>query len=195
MKKKDILKNGIIDQNPVLVQVIGMCPTLAITTSAMNGIYMGIATTLVLMFSNMAVSLVRKFIPNDVRIPSYIVIIASLTTVVELLVKAYLPAIDSALGLYIPLITVNCIVFARAEGFASKNTVIDSMFDGIGMGLGFTLGLTILSSIREIIGNGSIFGYSLSFMPKTILMILPPGGFMVLACVIAAKNYITREAK
>ena len=161
MRFTKLLKNGMIDENPVLVQVIGMCPTLGVTTSAINGLGMGLSTTAVLICSNIVISLMRKFIPAKIRIPAFIVEIATFVTMVGMLLKAYIPALDAALGLFIPLIVVNCLILARAESFASKNTPIDSAVDGIGMGLGFTLALTSLGIVREILGNGTLFGISL----------------------------------
>lgn len=184
-----ILKNGIIDENPTFVQVIGMCPTLAVTTSAENGLGMGLATTAVLVFSNFLISLVRKFVPDTVRIPCYIVIIASLSTMVQLLLKAYLPALNAALGVFIPLIVVNCLLLARAEAYASKNGPISSLLDGLGMGLGFTLSLTAMGIVRELLGNGTVF--NLTILPeqtKTLFMILPPGAFMTLAFLMVLVN-------
>lgn len=184
------IKNGLIDDNPTFNQVLGMCPTLAVTTSAVNGLGMGLATTAVLILSNFAISALRKAIPSKIRIPAYIVIIASFVTIVGMLLKAYLPALDEALGLFIPLIVVNCIILARAESFASKNGPIASIADGIGMGLGFTLALTLLGTVREILGNGSIFGTALfgaSFQPA-LIMILPPGAFLALGLILAIIN-------
>ena len=188
------IKDGILEQNPVFTQVIGMCPTMAITTSAINGISMGIATTAVLTFSNIFVSALRKFIPDSVRIPIFIVITAAFTTAVEMVLKAFFPEINASLGVYIPLITVNCIILSRSESFACKNNVIISASDGIGMGLGFTIAITLIGALREILGAGAIFGYELAFMPKTIAVILPPGGFITLACIMAAISY-TRGRK
>lgn len=184
------IKNGLIDENPTFSQVLGMCPTLAVTTSAVNGLGMGLATTAVLILSNFAISVLRKVIPSKIRIPAYVVIIASFVTIVGMLLKAYMPALDAALGLFIPLIVVNCIILARAESFASKNGPVASIGDGLGMGLGFSLALTILGSIRELLGNGSIFGFSLfgaSFQPA-LIMILPPGAFLVLGMILALIN-------
>lgn len=183
MNPLKILKNGILDDNPTFVQVIGMCPTLAVTTSAINGIGMGLSTMVVLMCSNMVISLIRKFVPDQVRIPAYIVVIASFVTIVQMLLKAFLPDLNSSLGLFIPLIVVNCIILARAEAFASKNGVIASMFDGIGMGLGFTVALGVIGIVREILGSGSIFGITIlpEAFPHTIIMILAPGAFFTLA--------------
>ena len=186
------IKNGLIDDNPTLSQVLGMCPTLAVTTSAINGLGMGLATTAVLILSNFVISLLRKVIPSKIRIPAYIVVIASFVTVVGMLMKAYVPALDAALGLFIPLIVVNCIILARAESFASKNGPVASIRDGIGMGLGFAMALTILGSVREILGNGSIFGMSMfgaNFQPA-LIMILPPGAFLALGMILALINKI-----
>lgn len=184
------LKNGIVKENPIFVQLLGMCPTLAVTTSATNGLGMGLTTTAVLTFSNMIISSVRKIVPDKVRIPSYIVIIASLVTIVQMLLEAYFPDLNKSLGLYIPLIVVNCIILGRAESFASKNNPFLSLFDGLGMGLGFTLGLTLLGGFRELCGTGAIFGARImpeSFVPATIF-ILAPGGFILLACLMIAQN-------
>lgn len=190
MSSLKIIKKGIIDDNPIFAQVLGMCPTLAVTTSAMNGLGMGLATTVVLTLSNLVISLLRKYIPSKIRIPAYIVIIASFVTIVGMLLKAYIPALDQALGLFIPLIVVNCIILARAESFASKNGPVASMADGIGMGLGFALALTALGAVREILGAGSIFGMALfgaSFQPA-LIMILPPGAFLALGMMLAGFN-------
>lgn len=184
------IKNGLIDENPTFSQVLGMCPTLAVTTSAVNGLGMGLATTAVLILSNFVISALRKIIPDEIRIPAFVVIIASFVTIIGLLLKAYVPALDKALGLFIPLIVVNCIILARAESFASKNGPIASIGDGIGMGLGFSMALTILGSVREILGNGSIFGMTLfgaSFQPA-LIMILPPGAFLALGLILALIN-------
>lgn len=187
------LFNGIIPENPIFKLMLGMCPTLAVTTSAINGVGMGLSTTVVLIGSNVVISLMKKVIPDKIRIPAFIVVIASFVTVVGLLLKAYLPSLDQSLGLFIPLIVVNCIILARAESFASKNTVMNSLADGLGMGLGFTLALTIIASIRELFGAGSIFGISLfgaSFEPA-IMMILPPGAFLTLGLLLALLNKVT----
>ncbi len=191
MQIKEFTK-GLIKENPTFVQLLGMCPTLAVTTSVSNGIGMGLSATAVLVASNVVISLCRKFIPNKIRIASYIVIIAAFVSAIEMLLKAYLPEISKSLGLFIPLIVVNCIILARAEAFASKNTVGNSALDGLGIGLGFTAALTIISAIREILGNGTFLGISLfgeSFAPATIL-ILPPGAFIVLGLLIGAINLI-----
>lgn len=190
MNLAKILKNGLIDENPIFVQVIGMCPTLAVTTSAINGLGMGLSTTAVLLCSNIVISLMRKIIPAKIRIPAFIVVIATFVTIVGMLLKAYVPALDAALGLFIPLIVVNCIILARAESFASKNGPVASAVDGLGMGLGFTLALTVLGAVREILGNGSLFGMALfgsSFQPA-LLFILPPGAFLTLGFLLAGFN-------
>ena len=190
-KKK---KNGIINENPTFVQVIGMCPTLAVTSSAENGIGMGLSTTAVLICSNFVISLIRKIVPDSVRIPCYVVVIASFVTLVQMLLKAYVPALDKSLGVYIPLIVVNCLILARAEAYASKNNPVSSLFDGIGMGLGFTLALTVLGTVREFLGNGSVFGFAI--LPencKTLLMILPPGAFITLAFLMVLVNLIKNK--
>ena len=186
------LVNGLIKENPTFVLMLGMCPTLAVTTSAINGMGMGITTMVVLALSNMFISLLRKVIPDKVRIPAFIVIIASFVTVVELLLKAYIPFLYDALGLYIPLIVVNCIILGRAEAYASKNGVIPSLFDGIGMGLGFTLALTIIGAVRELLGAGEVFGYAVmpeSYVPCSIF-VLAPGAFFVLAVLTAIQNKV-----
>ena len=169
------LINGIVKENPTFVMMLGMCPTLAVTSSAMNGLGMGLSTTVVLILSNMLISALRKIIPDKVRIPAFIVIVASFVTIVQLLLQAYIPFLYSALGVYIPLIVVNCIILGRAEAYASKNPVIASAFDGIGMGLGFTVGLTLIGIFREILGSGSIF-------------VMAPGAFFVLAALTALQN-------
>lgn len=181
--------NGIFTENPILILMIGMCPTLAVTTSVSNAIGMGLSTTAVLVASNALISLVRKITPDRVRIPIYIVIVASFVTLIEFLIKAYFPALYESLGIYIPLIVVNCIIFGRAEAFAGKNNVINSIGDGIGMGLGFTFGIILISAIRELIGSGSIYGYT--FVPENYcaaLFVLPPGAFLVLAFLTAIQN-------
>lgn len=185
------LTRGIIKENPTFVLLLGMCPTLGVTTSGINGLGMGLATMFVLILSNCFISMLKNVIPDKVRIPAYIVIIASFVTIVQLLMEAYVPSLYETLGLYIPLIVVNCIILGRAESFANKNGVVDSIFDGIGMGLGFTLALTILGLVREILGSGTFFGYNFFNLfgiedPKMMLVfILPPGAFLVLAYLIA----------
>ena len=196
MSKLQIMTKGIIKENPVLVLLLGTCPTLATTTSAANGLGMGVSTMAVLICSNIVISLLKKVIPGKVRIPCYIVVIAGFVTIVQLLLKAYLPALDSALGLFIPLIVVNCIILGRAEMFASKNSVIDSALDGLGMGIGFTLALGIMGLIREFFGSGTVFNISVyagtSITPAGIFM-LAPGGFFVFAILVAAVNYFTKD--
>ena len=182
------IKNGIINENPTFMQLLGMCPTLAVTTSLANGIGMGLSVTFVLTLSNMLVSLLRKIIPQKIRIAAYVVIIATFVTVVDLILKAYLPALSQSLGLFIPLIVVNCIILARAEAFASKNGVLKSAADGIGMGLGFTMALSIISSIREILGNGTILGFSVGINTPAAIMMLPPGGFLTLGIILGVIN-------
>lgn len=195
MKINDILKNGIIKENPVLVQVIGMCPTLAVTTSAINGIGMGLSTMVVLVCSNIVISSIRKIIPEEIRIPSFIVVIATFVTIVGMLLKAFLPSLDKALGLFIPLIVVNCLILARAESFASKNKPLESAIDGISMGLGFSIALTILGAIRELLGNGSLFGlemFGANYQPA-LLFILPPGAFLTLGFLLAGLNKLKKK--
>jgi len=187
-------EKGLLKENPTFVQLLGMCPTLAVTTSVGNGLGMGLSATAVLVASNITISLVRKWIPNKIRIASYIVLIAGFVSVIEMLLKAYLPSISNALGIFIPLIVVNCIILARAEAFASKNGVIPSVLDGIGMGLGFTLALILISSIREILGNGTFLGISLfgeSYQP-VVMAILPPGAFIILGILIAIVNALKK---
>lgn len=184
--------NGLLKENPTFVLMLGMCPTLAVTTSAMNGFGMGLTTMVVLALSNTFISLLRKVIPDKVRIPAFIVIIASFVTVMELLLEAFIPSLYDALGIYIPLIVVNCIILGRAESYASKNPILPSFFDGIGMGLGFTFALTCIGAVREIIGAGQIFGVTVmpsSYVPVSIF-IMAPGAFFVLAILTAIQNYI-----
>ena len=188
--------NGIITENPTFRLVLGMCPTLAVTTAAVNGLGMGLATAAVLVGSNAAISLLKNVIPSKIRIPAYVVVIASFVTIIGMLMKAYVPALDKSLGLFIPLIVVNCIILARAESFASKNGVVHSIGDGLGMGLGFTLSLTLLGCIRELLGAGSIFGISIlgsSFEPA-LIMILPPGAFLTLGLLLGLLNKMTQRA-
>ncbi|MFZ5965941.1 MAG: electron transport complex subunit RsxE [Bacillota bacterium] len=192
MKSIKVFLNGLFKDNPTFIQLLGMCPTLAVTNSAINGAGMGLATTAVLVGSNFVISLFRKFIPNKIRIPAFIVIIASFVTIVGLFMEGYLPALYKALGLFIPLIVVNCLILARAEAFASKNGVLDSAVDGLGMGLGFTWALTLLGMVRELLGNGSIFGVNLlgSAFKPALIMILPPGAFLALGILLAINNAI-----
>jgi electron transport complex protein RnfE len=190
-----IIKNGIVKENPTFVLMLGMCPTLATTTSAMNGMSMGLATMAVLICTNFVISLLKNLTPDKVRIPVFIVVIAAFVTVLQLFIKAYLPDIDAALGLFIPLIVVNCIILGRAEAFAAKQSPVASLFDGIGIGLGFTLGLTLLGIVRELLGSGSIFGFTL--LPETyniLLFVLPPGAFITLGFLIAIVNKMRTNA-
>ncbi len=192
-----VFMNGILKENPTFVQLLGMCPTLAVTTSLQNGIGMGLSATAVLICSNLLISLLRKIIPDKVRIAAYIVIIAAFVTLVQMCLSAYLPDLSASLGLFIPLIVVNCIILARAESFASKNGPLLSAVDGLGMGLGFTGALCIISSIREILGAGTIMGielYGTHVQPATI-MIMAPGGFIVLGLLVGIINFITSKAK
>lgn len=197
------LKNGMFDENPTFIQVIGTCPTLAVTTSAINGIGMGLSTTAVLMCSNLFISLLRKIIPDTVRIPCFIVVIASFVTIVQLLLSAFLPSLNASLGLYIPLIVVNCIILGRAEAFASKFGPVESFFDGIGNGLGFTMAITVIGLIREFIGSGTLFGLTVlpEAFPKTLIMIMSPGAFFTYGTLMAifhrlmAKQKAKKEAK
>ncbi|MBE9535962.1 MAG: electron transport complex subunit E [Proteobacteria bacterium] len=191
----DIIKKGIWTENPVFIQLLGMCPLLAVTTSAENGFAMGVASTFVLICANIVVSLVRDFIPSKVRIPCYIVIIASFVTITDLVMAGYFFQLHKSLGLFIPLIVVNCMILGRSEGFASKNNLGRSIVDGVSVGLGFTLALVILGGVRELLGNGSIFGASIlgdSYMPL-IVMILPPGAFIALGFIIAFFNKIENK--
>lgn len=195
MSNLKVFTNGIIKENPVLRLVLGTCPTLAITTAAVNGIGMGVAATVVLVCSNIAISLLRNIIPNRVRIPAFITIIAGFVTVVQMLVKAFLPAIDKALGIYLPLIVVNCIILARAEMFACKNSVVPSILDGLGMGIGFTATLVLMGSIRELLGAGTIFGMTVTAgaIEPMLVFILPPGGFFVFGLLVALSNVLAEK--
>lgn len=184
------VSNGLFKENPIFVLMLGMCPTLAVTTSATNGVGMGLSTTVVLVVSNLVIAALRKFIPDKVRMPYFIVVVASMVTIVELVLKAYFPAINDALGIYIPLIVVNCIIFGRVEAYAAKNKVGVSFFDGIGMGLGFTVALILIGSFRELLGAGTVFG--LQIMPKSFepisIFVQAPGAFLVLAMLTALQN-------
>ena len=197
MKKNSIGKvfmNGILNENPTFRLLLGMCPTLAVSTAASQGLGMGLSTTFVLVFSNLVISLLRKVIPDKVRIPSFVVVIATFVTIIDLIIKAFLPSLSSSLGIYIPLIVVNCIIFARAESFAFKNPVLPSIADGLGMGLGFTLSMTLLSSVREIIGSGTWFGMQVmptSYKPMS-LVVAPAGGFITLGIMILIVNAIVK---
>ena len=186
----DRLKTGIALDNPVFMQVLGMCPTLAVTTSVENAVGMGLTTTVVLVCSNLVISLLRKCIPSKIRIPAFIVIIASFVTMMDLLLQAYIPTLHAQLGLFIPLIVVNCLILARAEAYASKNKVVPSIFDGIGMGLGFTVGLAAIGVVREILGAGTLFGFQVlpSSYDPAIIMILAPGAFFTLGILMALLN-------
>ena len=191
------LYNGLIKENPTFVLMLGMCPTLAVTTSAINGIGMGLSTTVVLVLSNMLISMLRKIIPDSVRMPAFIVVVASFVTIVQFLLEGFVPSLYDSLGLYIPLIVVNCIILGRAESYASKNPVLPSVFDGIGMGLGFTAGLTSIGIVRELIGSGKIFNFQVlpdTYEPITIF-ILAPGAFFVLAGLTALQNKIKNCAQ
>ena len=187
------LYNGIIKENPTFVLMLGMCPTLAVTSSAINGLGMGLSTTVVLVLSNLLIAAFRKVIPNGVRVPAFIVIVASLVTIVEFMMKAYFQSLSAALGVYIPLIVVNCIILGRAESYASKNPVLPSIFDGLGMGLGFTVGLTCIGLLRELLGAGQIFGVqilSLSWFTPITIFVMAPGAFFVLAMLTAIQNQV-----
>lgn len=196
-KAGERLYNGLVRENPTFVLMLGMCPTLAVTTSAVNGLGMGLTTMVVLALSNLFISLLRKVIPNRVRIPAFIVIIASFVTIVQLLLEAYLPFLNKALGMYIPLIVVNCIILGRAEAYAYSNPPLASLFDGIGMGLGFSVALTCIGAVRELLGSGRLFG--LSVMPESFLPIRiftqAPGAFFVLAVLVALQNYVKEKRK
>lgn len=191
------LTRGIIRENPTFVMLLGMCPTLGVTTSAINGLGMGIATLFVLILSNIAISAVKNLIPDMVRIPCYIVIIASFVTVVDLLMAAYLPALHAQLGIFIPLIVVNCIILGRAEAFASKNNILQSIYDAVGMGVGFTLSLTLLGTVREMLGSGSFFGWNFAGQDADtlLLFIMPPGAFLALAGLIMLFNKFVKGEK
>lgn len=186
---------GLLKENAVFAMFLGLCPTLGVTTSAINGLGMGLATTFVLVMSNLMVSLVKNFIPDKVRIPAFIVIIATFVTVVELVMRGYVPALFDALGLFIPLIVVNCVVLGRAEAFASKNSVGSSIVDGLGMGIGFTLALTILGTVRELLGSGSFFGMKLIGGDALLLFILPPGAFIALGYLIVLANMLKEKIR
>lgn len=196
-KKNSVFLNGLIYENPTFVQLLGMCPTLAVTTTLANGFGMGLSATAVLIMSNILISLLRKIIPDKVRIAAYIVIIATFVTIVQMVLQAYLPELYGSLGLFIPLIVVNCIILARAEAFASKNSVFRSAVDGLGMGLGFTAALSIISAVREILGQGTILGHTLyggAVKPISIIS-MPPGGFITLGILIAIINFIAAKAR
>ncbi len=194
-KNLERLYNGLWKENPTFVLMLGMCPTLAVTTSAINGIGMGLSTTVVLVLSNMMISALRNLIPDRVRMPAFIVVVASFVTIVQFLMQGFLPSLYTSLGIYIPLIVVNCIILGRAESYASKNPVIPSMFDGIGMGLGFTVGLTLIGIVREILGNGSIFDVAIKPLDNFHITLfgLAPGAFIVLGFLVALMNVVRRK--
>lgn len=195
ISQKEIFLKGIVKENPIFVMLLGMCPTLGVTSSAFNGLGMGIATLFVLLMSNIVVSLVKSQIPSKVRIPAFIIIIASFVTIVEMILEAYIPALYEQLGIFIPLIVVNCLILGRAEAFASKNKLTDAVVDALGMGIGFVIALTVLGAVREILGNGSIFDFK--FVPENattfILFILPPGAFIALAYLTVLFNKISTK--
>lgn len=195
MKRLNILLRGIIKDNPTFVLILGMCPTLGTTTSAINGAGMGVATMFVLIMSNIVISLIKNVIPDKVRIPAFIVVIASFVTVIQLLMEAYVPALYETLGVFIPLIVVNCIILGRAEAFASKNGVLDSALDGVGMGLGFTLSLTVLGMVREMLGSGSVFGYKFIEGDGMLAFVLAPGAFIALGYLMVLFNKATAKMR
>ena len=195
MKRFNILLKGIIRENPTFVLILGMCPTLGTTTSAINGAGMGIATMFVLIMSNIVISLIKNLIPDKVRIPAFIVVIASFVTVIQLLMEAYVPSLYETLGVFIPLIVVNCIILGRAEAFASKHNVLDSALDGLGLGLGFTLSLTVIGAVREILGSGSVFGYKFIEGDGMIAFVLAPGAFLVLGYLMVLFNKATARLR
>ena len=194
MNKLKIILSGIVKNNPTFVLVLGMCPTLGTTTSAENGMGMGLATMAVLIMSNLVISLVKNIIPDKVRIPAFIVIIASFVTIIQMLMQAFVPALYASLGVFIPLIVVNCIILGRAEAFASKNSAFDSVLDGIGIGLGFTLSLTVIGAVRDILGSGSFFGLSLGISDFTpLIFVLAPGAFLVLGYLMVLFNKLAKR--
>lgn len=193
MSKFQLITKGIIKENPTFVLILGMCPTLGVTSSAINGMGMGVATMVVLIMSNMVISLIKGIVPDKVRIPAFIVVIASFVTIIEMLMKAYVPSLYASLGVFIPLIVVNCIILGRAEAFASKNGIFDSALDGIGIGLGFTLSLTAIGAVREMLGAGSIFGYTFASDVMPLLFILAPGGFLVLGYLMVLFNKVAKR--
>ena len=194
MNKLQIVLSGILKNNPTFVLVLGMCPTLGTTTSAINGMGMGVATMAVLIMSNLVISLIKNFIPGKVRIPAFIVVIASFVTIIQMLMQAYVPSLYASLGVFIPLIVVNCIILGRAEAFASKNGALDSILDGVGIGIGFTLSLTAIGAVREILGSGAIFGYSLGISDYTpLVFVLAPGAFLVLGYLMVLFNKLAKK--
>ncbi|MBQ3249414.1 MAG: electron transport complex subunit E [Alistipes sp.] len=193
MSKLQIITKGIIKENPTFVLILGMCPTIGVTSSAINGMGMGVATMVVLIMSNMVISMIKNVVPDKVRIPAFIVVIASFVTIIEMLMQAYMPSLYASLGVFIPLIVVNCIILGRAEAFASKNSVWDSALDGVGIGLGFTLSLTVIGAVREVLGSGAIFGYTFADGVMPLLFILAPGGFLVLGYLMVMFNKIAKR--
>ncbi|MBR2867057.1 MAG: electron transport complex subunit E [Alistipes sp.] len=193
MSKLQIITKGIIKENPTFVLILGMCPTIGVTSSAINGMGMGVATMVVLIMSNMVISMIKNVVPDKVRIPAFIVVIASFVTIIEMLMQAYMPSLYASLGVFIPLIVVNCIILGRAEAFASKNSVWDSALDGVGIGLGFTLSLTVIGAVREALGSGAIFGYTFADGVMPLLFILAPGGFLVLGYLMVMFNNIAKR--
>ena len=193
MGKIQLITRGILKENPTFALILGMCPTLGVTSTAINGMGMGVATMAVLILSNMAISLIKNLIPSKVRIPAFIVVIASFVTIIGMLIKAYLPELDDSLGVCIPLIEVNCIILGRAEAFASKNGLIDSALDGVGIGLGFTLSLTVIGAVREVLGSGAIVGFSFATDVMPLLFILAPGGFIALGYLMVVFNKIAKR--
>lgn len=194
MKALKIFLNGVVKENPTFVLLLGMCPTLGTTSSAINGMSMGLATMVVLVFSNFIISLIKNLVPNMVRIPAFVVVIASLVTILQMLIKAYAPEVDKSLGLFIPLIVVNCIILGRSEAFAAKNNPLDSIFDGLGIGIGFTLALTLLGAVRELLGTGRVFDIAL--FPENygaLLFVLAPGAFIALGYLIAIVNKLKKN--
>ena len=193
MRNMNIFFNGLLKENPTFVLLLGMCPTLATTTSAFNGLSMGVATMLVLLFTNVVISLIKNITPDKVRIPVFVVVIATFVTILQMLIKAYAPSVDKSLGIFIPLIVVNCVILGRAEAFACKHTAVQSFFDGLGIGLGFTSALTLLGCFREVLGAGSVFG--LQLLPESynlLLFVLPPGAFITLGFLIAVFNKLRK---
>ena len=193
MSKLQIITKGILKENPTFALILGMCPTIGVTSSAINGMGMGVATMAVLIMSNVVISLVKNLIPAKVRIPAFIVVIASFVTIIEMLMQAYVPALYESLGVFIPLIVVNCIILGRAEAFASKNGVFDSALDGVGIGLGFTLSLTVIGAVRELLGSGALFGYTFAQDVMPLVFILAPGGFIVLGYLMVLFNKIAKR--
>lgn len=193
MSKLQIITKGILKENPTFALILGMCPTIGVTSSAINGMGMGVATMAVLIMSNVVISLVKNLIPAKVRIPAFIVVIASFVTIIEMLMQAYVPALYESLGVFIPLIVVNCIILGRAEAFASKNGVFDSALDGVGIGLGFTLSLTVIGAVRELLGSGALFGYTFAQDVMPLIFILAPGGFIVLGYLMVLFNKIAKR--